>query len=161
ECARLQTSSGRSAEEGKGGAVVIAGHHRREGDVVDSGGDVKDVVPALASVVGDGDDRIVVVVGEGEVDAPALRDSDRGIAVRWEAVGYLADVPGDAIVLGDNHRLVLAAAFVRNVDRAVRRDLHVPVQAAASARIDGDRGPKGQPPVETQCAVRLGDVLRA
>src|SRR5205814_6194519 len=109
-----------------------------------------DVLPGLAVVVGDGDAGLVVVGAEGEVDAPRARrlvapaDCDRRVAVAGARARHGPYVPRQAVVLGDDDGLVAAAVLVRQVDRAVRRDLDVAVQVRALENVVGrDAGAEG------------------
>src|SRR5205085_4687093 len=124
-----------------------------------AGADVLHVRPGVAAVARDGHDRVIVVVGEAEVDAAALGDGHGGVAVRGHAVRHFPHAPGRAVVLGDDDALLAAAVLVRHVSRAVRPHFDVAVQAAALLRgVDRHGRAERGAAVEGDRAVGQGDV---
>ena len=161
----LQTAGARRrAEKRERRAALIPGDHGRKRDVVqaEGGADVEDIRPGPPVVVGSGHDRMVVGVGKAEVDPAAPVHRDGGVAVGGAADGNDPDVPGQAVVLGDDDALAGLAPLVRHEDRPVGADLDMPVQPAALVdRINRHAGAVGQAAVVTARAEGGRDVLRA
>src|SRR5205814_8634322 len=116
-----------------------------------------------------------------KVDVPISVDRDRWIACADDRVIRAAvtvsarvrnrpNVPGDTVILRDNHRLFCpglmewnrsAATNVRHINGAVfRRDLDVAVESSAIIdRIQGERRPEGETAILTHRRARIGDAL--
>src|SRR5204863_7871626 len=77
------------------------------------------------------------------------------------AADDFAHRPRQAIVFGNGDALIIAAVMIRHIDRAVGRNLNVPVDAAALGRVERHGRAVGQPAIWTQRAEGRVELLRA
>ena len=153
------------AEEEEAGTLRITGDDRREDRVANAvrRADVDRRRPGEALVVGhDGHRLVVALLHVADVERAVGGDGDGGVPAPLAGARNGADLPALPGVLGDDERLAVGAALVRQVDGAVGRHLGMPVQATAlQQRIDGHAGAEGHAAVVAARAVGGVEVLRA
>ena len=182
EVGRLRITRGLCAEEGKGRALIVAGDHFGELRVLDSERSprILGLRPVQAAVAGNRNLGVAVGVHIPEVYGVVRSFCDRRVRAGTDAlaVRHSANHPAQTTVRRNGHArptnaVGVEAVFVGNVDGAVRRNTHVAVQTAASARrngnicavdmgegINGNAGPEGRPAVIAARAERCHNVLR-
>src|SRR6266481_1760894 len=183
EIGRLRVARCWSSQECISRTVVISGDDLGELRILNSErrASVFRLGPMQAAVVRHHDLRVAITVDVTEIDRVVAARRNRRVAAWADAhsIRYRPDNPAQAVVGGNGHAgpahiVRVKAALVRDVGRAIRRDAHVSVQAAASAgshgavdtvdageEVDGNSRPKGQTTVITARAEGGHDVLRA
>ena len=88
-------------------------------------------MPSYAFVVRNGDVRAIVATGVGEINSAARADANRWIGIASRAGRNRSHHPRQTIVFRNSYAGFAVAAFVRQINRAVRRNFNVSVQTAA------------------------------
>src|SRR5258708_8729115 len=147
EVGGLRVAGGLRAEEGEGGAVVVAGHYLGELRVLYAEGSagVFGFQPMQSAVRGCSDFGVPVGIYVAQINGVVRARRDGRIAAGADAlgIGNRAHRPTKTVVGGDGNAdaadaISVHAAFVGDVGSAIGRNANVAVQAAASAGGDGE-----------------------
>src|SRR6266404_5619428 len=140
EVGGLRVAGGLRAEEGEGGAVVVAGHYLGELCVLYAEGSagVFGFQPMQSAVRGCSDFGVPVGIYVAEINGVVRARRDGRIAAGADAlgIGNRAHRPTKTVVGGDGNAdaadaISVHAAFVGDVGSAIGRNANVAVQAAA------------------------------